>query len=358
MHGPKNHNPLVSVIVTIYNLEPYLRECLTSLVCQTYTNLEIVAIDDGSTDSSADIIREFAASDSRIRLISKPNEGISLTRRRGAEESQGEYVFWIDGDDYIQPDYIMRLMEAMQMNKCNSACGERMKVWGARGVLLQPHSQVFYSPGQLISGLLLERLFASVADKIYSRSLLDDLEWFADVNMWEDFLINVQVALKPEFKGLCIVPDAYYYYVQRPGSLMKKRLDYGFIEKFIGYSESLFRSCGDGGLYSVERAANMVLRHYVYVRILSNRWRGHDDLSKTIRDKVRDNGKSMKDMVPWMIRQATLLYPYRAWFFLVKILVTLNKWRDSFSKHSGNATANYTIPAPGENKQPKVLKKS
>lgn len=92
---------LVSVVVPVYNLEKYIENCLKSIVAQTYKNLEILCIDDGSTDGSADIIKSMAENDLRIKYVYQENAGVSAARNRGMNEATGEYLMFVDGDDYL-----------------------------------------------------------------------------------------------------------------------------------------------------------------------------------------------------------------------------------------------------------------
>ena len=99
-------NPLISVIVPVYNAERYLADCLESLIRQTHRELEILVIDDGSTDGSAALCERFAGQDGRIRLLRKENSGVSSARNLGLDEAQGEYVAFVDADDWILPEML------------------------------------------------------------------------------------------------------------------------------------------------------------------------------------------------------------------------------------------------------------
>lgn len=105
---------LVSIIVCVYNIETMIQRCLASLSAQTYRDLEILLVDDGSTDGSGRICDDFAATDSRARVIHQENRGIGGARNRGLEEAKGEFVAFVDGDDYFHEDYIRLLHEAIQ----------------------------------------------------------------------------------------------------------------------------------------------------------------------------------------------------------------------------------------------------
>jgi glycosyltransferase involved in cell wall biosynthesis len=98
--------PLISIIIPVYNAEKYLVKCLDSVVNQTYRNLEIILVDDGSTDKSPEICEEYAKKDNRIKLLHKENGGVSSARNAGLSMISGEYIAWVDSDDYVETDYI------------------------------------------------------------------------------------------------------------------------------------------------------------------------------------------------------------------------------------------------------------
>ena len=110
-------DPLVSVVIPVYNVESYLHECVKSVVEQTYTNIEIILVDDGSTDNSGTLCDEFALSDSRICVFHKKNGGLSDARNYGIRRSRGSLISFIDSDDYVSSDYIMHLYQALVRGK-------------------------------------------------------------------------------------------------------------------------------------------------------------------------------------------------------------------------------------------------
>ena len=107
---PKNKSPLVSVVVPIYNTEKYLRNCLDSIIAQTNQNLEILLVDDGSTDSSGKIADSYAKKDTRIKVIHQKNTGLSSARNTGINHSSGEYLTFVDSDDYIATQMIEKML--------------------------------------------------------------------------------------------------------------------------------------------------------------------------------------------------------------------------------------------------------
>ena len=125
-----NESPLISVIVPVYNVEEYLTQCIESIINQTYTNLEIILVDDGSTDQSGKICDEYAIKDDRIQVIHKENRGVGSARNVGLDTSKGEYVSFVDSDDYVDKNYIKILLKQMlehnvQVSICNLAITDK-----------------------------------------------------------------------------------------------------------------------------------------------------------------------------------------------------------------------------------------
>lgn len=105
--------PLISVIIPVYNVEQYLRRCLDSVVAQTYQNLEIICVDDGSVDHSGKICDQYAARDARIKVIHQENQGLSAARNRGLDAAEGEYIAFVDSDDYILEDMYKKMLDKL-----------------------------------------------------------------------------------------------------------------------------------------------------------------------------------------------------------------------------------------------------
>ena len=106
--------PLVSVLIPVYNVEQYLPKCLDSLLAQTWQNFELVVVNDGSPDGCWDIMQDYAARDSRVRIFQKENGGVSSARNFGMEKAKGEYLGFVDPDDWVSPYYLEWMVEAMQ----------------------------------------------------------------------------------------------------------------------------------------------------------------------------------------------------------------------------------------------------
>lgn len=121
MTTPKN--PCVTIIIPVYNVQDYIRECITSIQSQTYTNLDILIINDGTKDESINIIHDLIDSDDRIRVINQLNQGLSAARNTGIDNAKGDYIAMVDSDDKIKPLFIERLLETAQMTNADIVRG-------------------------------------------------------------------------------------------------------------------------------------------------------------------------------------------------------------------------------------------
>ena len=223
----KTGTPLISVIVPVYNLEKYLVRCIESIIGQTYKNLEIILIDDGSTDTSVQIIDEFKKKYNRIKVIHKENGGESSARNTGLRMATGEYIAFCDCDDWMDPDmYETLAWELNQENIDMVASGWYKETDSSSQEIrnaLPVNSQVF-GRDELLKYLYMRdsyRGFAYMWDKLYKREILKDKDgnWILfreDLRLGGDVLYLAEVALN--VKRAKYVDRAFYHYYQRDKS--------------------------------------------------------------------------------------------------------------------------------------------
>lgn len=213
-------DPLVSVVIPVYNVEPYLHECVTSVVEQTYTNIEIILVDDGSTDSSGTLCDEFALSDSRICVFHKKNDGLSDARNYGIRRSHGSLISFIDSDDYVSPDYIMHLYQALVRGKTDivttSICIFR------EGEPLKEHKRdtaefhVYDACEALEDMLYMRHLEPNAFPKIYKKELFDTIQYPVG-KLYEDIATTTKLIDKAG--KIAYLDEKDYYYRIRPNSI-------------------------------------------------------------------------------------------------------------------------------------------
>lgn len=214
---------LISVIVPVYKVEKYLRKCVDSIISQTYTNLEIILVDDGSPDNCPKICDEYAKQDSRVKVIHKENGGLSDARNAGMAVATGEYISFIDSDDWIENNMLEILLKEITENNCDIAsCGINM-VWEDN----RPKEILFPFEGKIIingAESALDHLISNkyivqtVWNKLYRKDTIVKILFpFGKIN--EDEYWTWQ-ALAASEKIVCI-GNPMYNYLQREGSIMK-----------------------------------------------------------------------------------------------------------------------------------------
>jgi CDP-glycerol glycerophosphotransferase len=204
----------ISVIVPIYNVEPYLRACLSSLAEQTHRDLEIICVDDGSTDGSAAIAERFAANDQRFRLVHQPNAGLGAARNTGIREATGDYLSFVDSDDYLPADALEHLYTSLQATGSDFATGNVQRATPL-GVKQSPmHRRIFRTsrPATHVTRdeiLLFDRL---ACNKLFRRRFWTDAElWFPEGVVYED----IPVILPAHFLARSVDVVAAPVYVWR-----------------------------------------------------------------------------------------------------------------------------------------------
>ena len=215
-------NALISVIVPVYNVEKYLDYCINSIANQTYNNLEILLIDDGSTDQSSAICDKWAVKDKRIKVIHKENGGLSDARNAGMQMAKGAYIAFIDSDDWIEKYYIEYLYRAIKETGAEiSACEVRQVVDGQKTEKLNNKvlSEIKCTTEEALATILKGNGFRAVAwNKLYKASLLSE-ETFKVGVLHEDEFFTYRIIGKA--KILSFVENPLYNYRQRSGSIMK-----------------------------------------------------------------------------------------------------------------------------------------
>lgn len=178
--------PLISVIVPVYNTVHYLDRSLGSLTKQTWRNLDIVVIDDGSTDGSAEALDSWADRDSRIRVVHQPNAGVAAARNRGLDEARGAIIAWLDSDDWIEPDYLRELAEAKARTGADMA-------ENFRGSRRHPERMTVIEGDDIIRDFLLGRLSGALWSTLTDAGKYEGLRFFDSLSIGEDTYMLLQV---------------------------------------------------------------------------------------------------------------------------------------------------------------------
>ena len=217
---------LISVIIPIYNTEQYLSECIESILCQTYKNLEIILINDGSTDSSGKIADVYACKDSRIKVIHKKNEGVSEARNCGINCSSGEWIAFVDSDDTVPEYYFEYLLTKAIKNNADIAMGisNSMDEYGniACSKPVECSVEVF-DRNDAIYHLIKADLFGCGINKLYRKHVFDGVRFNEQYRINEDYLVNYSCFSIAE--RILYSNRRMYNYRERKGSASRMQFD-------------------------------------------------------------------------------------------------------------------------------------
>ncbi len=228
MKSVNESNPLISVIVPVYNVEPYLDQCVQSIVNQTYRNLEIILVDDGSPDNCPQMCDAWAERDGRIRVIHKANGGLSDARNAGMAVVTGELIGFVDSDDWIRADMYQLLYKNMQETDSDIAsCGAK-RVWLNKNneqELLSVNRDCVFERTEAMEALLTANgLVQTVWNKLYRKNVIDGVLFLNGI-IHEDEFWSWQVIARA--RRVVTIKESCYYYLQRDNSIMGA----GFSEK-------------------------------------------------------------------------------------------------------------------------------
>ena len=219
------YNPLISVIVPVYKVENFLNKCVDSILNQTYTYLEVILVDDGSPDNCGALCDQYSQSDSRVRVIHQDNRGLSAARNSGMDIATGDYISFVDSDDYLSPCFYEYLMNAMETHPDVRIVG--CQYYRDEDGMIKPYTRYqiekhcLYSYKTFCEDALLGNLSVVVWNKLYDASLLKDIR-FREGRIFEDslFMYDFSFIVKRNQANLLIIPDYLYYYRIRSGSIL------------------------------------------------------------------------------------------------------------------------------------------
>ncbi len=213
-------HPKISIIVPAYNVQSYVQKCLNSLAEQTYKNLEIIVIDDGSTDKTKDVIFACSQQDSRIRFLEQKHSGVSAARNKGLKIAQGDYIGFIDADDWVEENYFEKLLAKIEKDDCDIACAPiiRKRKFTQKYRLKYSEEKVYSTLEEKIKACDVPRC-CYIWNKLYKADLVKN-EFFKEGVVFEDILWLPEILKKSE--KLAVITNTLYYYRVNKNSIVKK----------------------------------------------------------------------------------------------------------------------------------------
>ncbi len=228
---------MISVIVPVYNVKPYLKKCLDSILRQSYRDLEILVIDDGSTDGSQDICDDFGKTDERIRVFHTENRGLSCARNLGLEHAKGDWIGFIDSDDWIEPDMFERLIQSASDHCADiSCCGYDREYIDRSEPHLLTSEERCYEDNEMIAAAMEGSVFGHYAwNKIYKRELFSEDCKFPPSMLFEDIATVWKLIVK--CRRVVCIPDKLYHYLIRKDSLGNTKTMKNLADRWIAFKE-------------------------------------------------------------------------------------------------------------------------
>ena len=227
---------LVSVIVPVYMVERYLQKCVMSIMQQSYDNLDIILIDDGSPDSSGLLCDQFALMDKRIHVIHQKNRGLSEARNSGIDSCKGEYILFVDGDDYIEPNTVECLLYACLEADADASCCGHFKEFAGKNIACPlTKEKKYYEGDELVASAMNGEVFGNYAwEKLWKSTLFDECRFPAGM-FFEDVATTWKLFLKCH-RVVCI-PEVLFHYVYREDSIGNTKTMKNLADRWLAFKE-------------------------------------------------------------------------------------------------------------------------
>ena len=258
-------SPLISVIIPVYNVEKYLRKCVESVIAQTYTNLEIMLVDDGSPDRCPEICDELAQQDCRIRVMHKENGGLASARNAALDNVNGDLISFVDSDDWCEPRMFECMLDAfIRTNTSIVLCGVFLE-WnfGRKTKIWNFSEELKTVPRELALRWFFNGKITSWAcNKLYDRALWRtqrfENQLYEDIPIFRTFLMQVD--------SIAIVAEPLYHYLQRDDSIVHEKFNEKQLVYLDEYEKNVEYSLNHGRAYDQETRSTLVFACYLLLK--------------------------------------------------------------------------------------------
>lgn len=274
---------LVSVVIPIYNVEEYLERCLDSIINQTYKNIEIILVNDGSTDNSYEICKKYEKNDSRIKIINKKNGGLSEARNYGIEAACGKYITFVDSDDYVEENYVKCLLECIDKYDADISICSYRAIYDNGTILNQVHDVENYciSPHDALEKVLYQSDFnVSAWAKMYKKELFDNIK-FPVGKIFEDAYTTYKLIMKSN--KIAVDLKIEYNYMIRSNSILTSK----FTEKKLMLIDA-YEEMGTAVINVYPDLESAVMRAKIYANLSTLRQIPINYKSEKIRAKENE----------------------------------------------------------------------
>ena len=275
-------NKKISVIVAVYNTEKYVERCLNSLLNQTYQNLEIIVVEDDSTDNSKEVLKKYSHNDKVKLIYNKKNSGLSYSRNVGLENATGSYIGYIDSDDYVDLDYYEKLMQSIIDSKAEIAICDIKVV--DEDTNTEVISRCFNNDEFTVYNVVDNGLAASACNKLFKKELISKYK-FAEGKVNEDIAVVIPTIVNAK---MITYAKTYYYYVQRGGSIQNSGFSDKRFDIFYGVKTTLERIKDNKDYESLKDAIvfNQLIVLLIYVIPKEKNWNRRKEILKKYNELV------------------------------------------------------------------------
>lgn len=317
--------PKISIIIPAYNIEDYLGRTLDSVLAQTYKNLEILIVNDGSADHTAEVIKDYSQKDSRIRGIHKENGGVTSARLRGIQEATGDWIGFVDGDDVLEPwMYEKLLSNAVQYHADISHCGYQMVLPSGKVRLYHDTKEIIVQDHQrgLIDLLTCQHVEPGICNKLYRadlvKSVMASVGMNTEIKNTEDLLMNFYLFRASQcsvFEDVCP-----YHYIVRQGSAANSAINEHQLLDPLRVRKILFaETAQDPEQHTI--VAKQLIRDLVTLASMDAS--NAADLIAPIRRETR---KQLRQMLPQVLREPIYTFKSKITALWVSILPSTYRW--------------------------------
>ncbi|SCJ97883.1 Hyaluronan synthase [uncultured Blautia sp.] len=235
-------NSLVSVIVPIYNVEKYLERCISSILEQSYNNIEVILVDDGSNDGCPIICDKFERKDARVKVVHKPNGGLSSARNAGLEQMKGEYITFIDSDDWVEVNFVERMVEAISKSKVDVVqCGYCKKNDDNVVYVSTLTNEIVYGKDKILKSFFVTQNYQTMACmKLYKSEIFRKIKFHEGKNN-EDTIYFADYIDK--VNSIQVINDVLYNYYVNTNSIMHSELTKRKVEDAYFSGEYMLKKC-------------------------------------------------------------------------------------------------------------------
>ena len=295
--------PLLTVVIPVYNVEKYLNRCLKSILVQEWKNYDIILVDDGSTDRSPQICDDYVKAYDFISVIHKENGGLSEARNTGLSQAKGEYVYFPDSDDWLEPDTFIALAEALESQKFDIISFNREFVKGEEDVIVSDsvETQVFDGKDAFVQMLKHSYITGFANDKVYRKSLFTDHNiQFPIGKYYEDLGTNYKLFLSA--KRVYATNQKYYHYlIDNPDSITQSWNEKKFIDMFGFYKEVFYSTFVRSQLNQEELQISQLYYVNGLTHILASLYKSkldkkYIDITKEVKQELVKNSVSLSQM--------------------------------------------------------------